>query len=144
MFTGPTRTERRVKLVREHLAAVNAHDFDAAIANFARPRYEIIATGDVYDGEAAVRRYYDELRAAFPDRRTELIRVRQAEDAVIAEFWLLGTHGGAVRSPLGETPPEGKSFKERLCAIFEFEDDRLVCERIYFDRLSILSQITTL
>ena len=32
----------------------NRHDFDATIDTFDHPRYELIATGDVYDGEEEV------------------------------------------------------------------------------------------
>ncbi len=39
------------------------HDFDTTIDTFAHPRYELIATGEVYDGEREVRGYYA-LRAA--------------------------------------------------------------------------------
>ncbi|TMB70165.1 MAG: nuclear transport factor 2 family protein [Chloroflexi bacterium] len=61
-------------------------------SDFAHPRYEIIGTGDVYDGRDEVERYYRESRVAFPDQRNELISLRHAGDAVIVEFWLLGTH----------------------------------------------------
>ena len=30
----------------------NVHDFDTTIGTFSHPRYEIVPTGDVYDGEA--------------------------------------------------------------------------------------------
>ena len=33
----------------------NSLDFDRTIATFARPCYELMATGDVFDGEAEVR-----------------------------------------------------------------------------------------
>src|SRR5438309_133531 len=53
-----SRRERREAIVREHMESENRHDFDTTIATFAHPRYEIIPTGDVYDGEDAVRRYF--------------------------------------------------------------------------------------
>ena len=40
---------RREAIVREHMASENRHDFDATIETFARPRYEIVPSGDVYD-----------------------------------------------------------------------------------------------
>jgi hypothetical protein len=39
--------------VLEHMTPENAHDFDRCIAAFARPRYEIVATGQVWDGHSA-------------------------------------------------------------------------------------------
>jgi hypothetical protein len=60
---------RREAVVREHMESENAHDFDTTIATFGHPRYELVATGDVYDGEDAVRAYFAESRRAFPDQR---------------------------------------------------------------------------
>jgi steroid delta-isomerase-like uncharacterized protein len=115
----------------------NRHDFDVTIGTFEHPRYEIIPTGDVYDGEDAVRRYYEETRAAFPDQRNELIALHHADDAVIVEFDLLGTHLG----PLRGVPPTGKDFRTRMAAFFFFDGERITCERVYFDLLSILTQL---
>jgi len=120
------------------MEAENVHDFDAVIATFGHPRYELIATGQVHDGEAAVREYFRETRSAFPDQRNELIALHHADDAVIVEFWLLGTHQG----PLLGIPPSGKAFRCRMTALFLFEEASLVCERVYFDAATILRQVT--
>ena len=81
---------RREAIVREHLASENAYEFDRTIATFEHPRYELVATGDVYDGEEAVRGYFAESRRAFPDQRNELIALHHADDAVIVEVDILG------------------------------------------------------
>jgi len=128
---------QREAVVREHMESENVHDFDTTIGTFSHPRYEIIPTGDVYDGETEVRRYFAETRTAFPDQRNELISLRHAEDAVIVEFHLLGTHLG----PLRALPPTGRSFKTRMTAFFIFEGERIVCERVYFDQASIMRQL---
>jgi steroid delta-isomerase-like uncharacterized protein len=135
--TGAGLRARREAVVREHMESENHHDFDTTIATFDHPRYEIIATGDVYDGEQEVRRYFAETRTAFPDQRNELIALHHAEDGVIAEFELLGTHLGPLRS----LPPTGRSFRCRMAAFFLFEGDRIVCERVYFDQTTILRQL---
>jgi steroid delta-isomerase-like uncharacterized protein len=128
---------RREAVVREHMESENHHDFETTIGTFAHPRYEIVATGDVYDGEAAVRAYYEETRRAFPDQRNELVSLRHADDAVIVEFDLLGTHDG----PLRGIPPTGREFRCRVTAFFIFDDERIVCERVYFDQLTIMRQL---
>jgi steroid delta-isomerase-like uncharacterized protein len=129
--------ERREAIVREHMESENRHDFDTTIDTFEHPRYEIVATGDVHDGEEAVRAYFAESRTAFPDQRNELIQLHHMEDGVAAEFILRGTHEGELRG----MPPTGKSFECRMVALFLFEDDRLVCERVYFDSATILRQL---
>ncbi len=35
-------------------------------------------------------------------------------------------------------PPTGRSLRLRVCGIFVFEEDRLVCERVYYDLLTVL------
>ena len=131
--------EVRERIVREHMESENRHDFDATIGTFSHPRYELIATDRIHDGEAAVRAYFKETRTAFPDQRNELISLRHADDAVIVEFWLLGTHQG----PLGGLEPTGRTFKCQMTAFFIFEGTGLVCERVYFDSGSILRQLTS-
>jgi steroid delta-isomerase-like uncharacterized protein len=137
--TGPSAALRRKRerTVREHMESENRHDFDTTMATFDRPRYELIATGDVHDGEGEVARYFEESRAAFPDQRNELISLRHSDDAVIVEFDLKGTHLGSYRG----LPATGREFTCRMTAFFLFEDDRLVGERVYFDSATILRQL---
>jgi predicted ester cyclase len=128
---------RREAIVREHMESENRHDFDATIATFVRPRYELIATGEVHDGEEAVRAYFASSRASFPDQRNELISLRHADDAVICEFDLLGTQ----RGELAGFAPTNREFRARMAALFLFEGEGLVCERVYFDAMTILGQL---
>src|SRR3954447_1439411 len=109
---------RREAVVREHMESENRHEFDVTMGTFDHPRYEIVPTGDVYDGEEEVARYFAETRAAFPDQRNELIRMHHTDDAVIVEFDLKGTHEG----PLRGIPATGRAFTCRTLAIFEFEE----------------------
>lgn len=135
---SPELRQRREQVVREHMESENTHDFDVTLQTFAgHPRYELVPTGEVYDGPDEVDRYYRETRTAFPDQRNELIALHHADDAVIAEFTLRGTHEGEFRG----VPPTGESFECRMAAFFLFEEDRLVCERVYFDTATILTQL---
>ena len=137
MASDPELRDRREAIVREHMESENDHDYDATLATFGHPRYEIVPTGDVYDGEEEVRSYFENTRAAFPDQRNELIALHHADDGVIVEFMLKGTHTG----PLRGIPATGKPFECRSVAFFLFEGDRLVCERAYFDAATILGQL---
>ncbi len=134
-----TLGDRREAVVREHMESENRREFERALATFAHPRYELIASGEVYDGKDAVSRYYAVSRAAFPDQRNELRAIHQADDAVIVEFDLMGTHKG----PLRGIAPTGRQFTCRMVALFLFEagEDRIVCERVYYDSATILRQL---
>jgi steroid delta-isomerase-like uncharacterized protein len=136
---APTKAVRaqREALVIEHMESENRHEYDATIDTFGHPRYELIATGDVFDGEAEVRHYFDETRTAFPDQRNKLIALHHSDEAVIVEAMLYGTHLGSFRG----LPATGREFEMRFCAMFIFEDEKLVCERVYFDSATILRQL---
>ena len=128
---------KREAIVREHMESENHHDFDTTIGTFSHPRYEIVATGDVYDGEEEVREYFAETRRAFPDQRNELIALHHGDDAIVAEVWVRGTHDG----PLRGLPATGREFECQGTAVFVFEGDNLVCERAYFDMATIMRQL---
>jgi len=137
MTTDQDLRERREALVREHMESENDHEFEVTLETFGHPRYEIVPTGDVFDGADEVRKYFEDSRTAFPDQRNELIALHHADAGVIVEFDLKGTHEG----PLRGIPPTGKEFTCRTVAFFLFDDDQLVCERVYFDAATILSQL---
>lgn len=135
---SPTRLqERREQIVRDHFADEVRQDFDAVLSTFPHPRYELIANGNVFDGDDEVRRYYSQSRQAFPDQRSEIIQLRHTDDAVIVEFWLLGTHRGTLNG----LPATSNTFRCRMIALFLFEGETLTCERIYFDSLTMMQQL---
>ena len=127
--------ERRIKTVRDHMALECAHDWDAVIATFEHPRYEMYGGGAVFDGEDAVRRYFALSRTPFPDQGNEIIAIAHNGDTVLVEFWLTGTHTGPLRLGDRVVAPTGKSFRIRMAAAFEFAPggDKIICERPYFD-----------
>lgn len=135
-MSSDLRTSREA-VVREHMESENRRDFEATLRTFAHPRYELVATGQVFDGADAVREYYAASRGAFPDQRNVVHALHHADDAVIVEFDLFGTHQGEF---LG-TPPTGRTFTCRMAAVFLFAGDRIVCERVYFDAATILRQL---
>ena len=65
----------RVKTVRDHMALECECDWDAVIATFAYPRYEMYGNGTVFDGEKAVRGYFAASRTPFPDQGNEIISI---------------------------------------------------------------------
>jgi steroid delta-isomerase-like uncharacterized protein len=129
--------KKREEIVREHMDSENRHEFDATLDTFEHPRYELIATGDVYDGTEEVQRYFDDTRRAFPDQRNELLALHHADDAVLVEAVVRGTHKGPLRS----LPPTGREFELPILSIFMFDEERLIGERVYFDQTTMLRQL---
>jgi steroid delta-isomerase-like uncharacterized protein len=130
--------ERRLHTIERHMNTEVTHEFDVTLDTFdGHPHYEIMATGQVFDGDDEVMGYYRTTRTAFPDQRHDNVRYHVADDAVIVEFDLLGTNLGEFYG----LPPTGKTFRVPIIAVFFFENDRIVNERIYFDSASLVTQI---
>jgi steroid delta-isomerase-like uncharacterized protein len=130
--------ERREAIVLEHVAAENRHDVEATIATFHRARDEV--NGEQSDGEAAVRDLLKELMAGFPDFNVEVGKAHHADDAVIGEARITGTHNGEF----ARVPATGRRVDYPIIAIFELDENRLLCEKVYFDSATILRQIGVL
>lgn len=128
---------QREATVREHMEAENAHDFHRCIAAFAHPRYEIVATGEVWDGHSGVNTLLQENKRGFPDFRFHPESVHHAADAVIVEGRFTGTHRGNWRG----LPPTGRKVDFRLIIVFVFDGEQMICERTYFDIGTPLTQL---
>jgi steroid delta-isomerase-like uncharacterized protein len=130
---------RRLDVLERHFQSEVDHDWDTCLATFnGHPRYEIVPTGQVHDGDDAVLAYHRAQRTAFPDQRHDDVRFHVADDdTVIAEFDLLGTNTGEL---LG-MPPTGKAFRVPVIAVFSFEGERITNERVYLDLATLLSQV---
>ena len=130
--------QRREERLVEHFASETDQQFERTLATFnGHPHYEIMATGQVFDGDDEVMGYYRTTRTAFPDQRHDNVRFHAADDVTVAEFDLLGTNLGEFYG----LPPTGRAFRVPVIAVFFFDGDRIVNERIYFDAASLVNQI---
>ena len=130
---------RRLATLQQHFDSEVDHDWDTCLGTFdGFPRYEIVPTGQVYEGDEEVLAYHRAQRVAFPDQRHENVRIHVADDdTVITEFDLLGTNTGEFVG----SAPTGKAFRVPTIAVFTFRGDRIVNERVYLDLASMFSQI---
>ncbi len=113
-------------------------EFDRTLATFnGHPRYEIMPTGQVFDGDDEVMGYYRMTRTAFPDQRHDNVRYHVTDDTVIVEFDLLGTNLGEFYG----LPTTGKAFRVPVIAVFSFDGERITNERICFDAATLVNQI---
>jgi len=126
----------RIQMVRDHMRLECVGDWDGVISTFEHPRYELYGAGTVFDGEDSVRSYFAMSRTPFPDQGNEIIAIAHADDTVLVEFWLTGTHLGPLRLADRTVEATGKAFRVRMAATFEFApgSDKIVAERPYFDQ----------
>ena len=130
--------QRREEIIKQHADAENRHDVEATIATFHRPRYEV--NGVPSDGEQAVRELLQGLMSGFPDLHVDIGEFRHADDAVFGETLITGTHDGEWAG----IPPTGRRIEVPVAGIFEFDEDRLLCEKVYMDFAAVLTQIGVL
>ena len=125
----------REAIVKQHIEAENRHDIEATIATFHHPRYEL--NGDPSDGEEAVREFVQGLMHGLPDLHAAVDKLRHMDDGVLVEGIITGTHDGEWAG----IPPSGNRVNVPVVGIFEFDGDRLLCEKVYLDMATVLTQM---
>jgi len=123
---------------RELFAALNARDYD----HLARLQHEdvvddFIVLGPVR-GRPAVRKFFEDLFAACPDTRLEVVRVTSAGDMAVLEWVSRGTFTG---SPFQGIEATGKRITIRGVDCMRFEEGRLKHNTIYYDGASFARQV---
>ena len=107
-----------------------------------RSSYDVIAFGEAGQpaDAPAVREMWVGLIAAFPDLHIEPGPLYHGDTHIFVEIRMTATQHGDFAG----IPATGRSFDERMACLYEFEEDQLVCERVYFDFAGILRQIGVL
>lgn len=62
------------------------------------------------------------------DLHAETVRLRHMDDGVVVEGIITGTHDGEWAG----IPPSGNRVNFPVVGIFEFDGDRLLCEKVLF------------
>ena len=134
-----TRLQRRLELVRAHIAFENRHDFDGIISTFGSAvAYEDQAWRSRYPGSDGIRTYYEEFLQACADLKVDVHEEHVCAEAIILEVTISGTHTGSWHDLLAT----GRHFAIPLCGVYTFDkDDRLAGERIYYDRATVFAQL---
>lgn len=124
-------------LVTEYVDAWNAHDPDAVVDTFADggtytdPMHSNGLTG------AAVGEHVAGLCEAFPDLSFDVERRVSADDAVLVEWTMRGTHEG----PLEDLPPTGETVALPGTDVIAVSEDGISSVRGYFDTATLMEQL---
>jgi predicted ester cyclase len=125
---------RRIKrLWVRHSIAEDRRDIDGLIATLSPACiYEIVVTGQRWDGYAGARRFYEELFAAFPDNAFALSEIVIGPQGVFEVATLTGTNQG----PWAGVPASGLRVALEVLILFPWDPvaGRFSGERIWFDR----------
>ena len=134
-----SRRSVRIAIVEQHIRLENEHDLEGVLRTFGdTARYDDEPWGEHYEGRNGVRLFYEQLMKALPDLEIEVQRRHVADDAVLVEVMIRGTHLGGWRG----LPATGRRVEFPLCGVYTFDaDDRLAGEKIYYDRGTVLRQL---
>lgn len=113
-----SRLEARVEVLQEHLRLESLHDLDGFMQLFSPSTlHNDAAAGEQRSEPGAIRAYHEELFRGFPDFCLDLTR----------------------------TCATGKRFEIPVCDIYTFdENDCITSEKIYYDRMTLLTQLGVL
>ena len=125
---------RRIKrLWVRHSIAEDRRDVDGLIATL-DPEcvYEIVPTGQRWEGHAGARAFYTELFGAFPDNRFALTEIVIGPQGAFEVATLTGTNDG----PWAGAPASGLPVSLQVLILFPWDPatERFTGERIWFDR----------
>lgn len=116
-----------------HSIAEDRRDIPGLLATLTETaEYEIVPTGQVWQGLDGVRRFYTELFAAFPDNRFALTEIVIGPQGVFEGARLTGTNLG----PWAGVEPSGMPVDLEVLILFPWDPAarRFTGERIWFDR----------
>jgi steroid delta-isomerase-like uncharacterized protein len=118
------------RLWQRHVLAENRRSVDGLLDTLSdEPVYQVMATGAVHRGRDAVSAFYTGLFQSMPDVTFDLIEVFVAENGVVEESVLIGTHTG----DLFGLPPTGRPVRLPLIIVFPMRGGKILGERLYFD-----------
>jgi steroid delta-isomerase-like uncharacterized protein len=126
--------QRRIRrLWIHHSMAEDDRDIDGLVATLAPDCvYEIVPTGQRWEGHAGARAFYTELFAAFPDNVFDLTDIVVGPQGVFEVATLTGTNLG----PWAGVPPSGLPVRLTVLLFFPWDpaSGLFAGERIFFDR----------
>ena len=81
------------------------------------------------------------LARAFPDVHRALLSIYAAENVVIVEVAIRGTHKGELRPPSGTLAPTGKVIDVPSCDVFHLENGKVISFHCYNEASVMLQQL---
>lgn len=123
--------------IAEHIAAECDHDIERALRTFHRAHYHVYPLALDAPGDQAVGELLGAVFTAFPDFEFIPARTYHAEEAVIVEGAIVGTHRGEWAG----IAATGHRVDVPTCCLYHFNGDQLVSETVYFDHATMLAQI---
>jgi predicted ester cyclase len=124
----------------KHSKAEDARDLNALIETLSPDCvYEIIPTGERWEGHEGARQFYLAFLGAFPDVKFAMSDVVIGPQGMFEVTEMTGTHRGLW----GGVPATGRRVRLRVIIHFPWDPEakRFAGERIYYDRAAMTEQL---
>jgi predicted ester cyclase len=97
--------------------------------------YEVVPTGQRWEGHGGARAFYESFLGAFPDVTFRLMDIVIGPQGVMEVAEMAGTH----RGPWAGLPPTGRPLRLLLVIHFPWDSaaEKFSGEKIYFDRAAL-------
>lgn len=133
-----------LEVVRRYDEAFNTQDADTRAALQTRDIEVVLPGGMTLRGPAQVGAVAGSFWAALPDVNISSENEIAAEDTVVTEGVLSGTHTGVFQTPQGEIPASGNHVELRYASVKKIREGKVAHENLYFDQLEFLQQLGAL
>src|SRR3984893_3402538 len=121
------------EIIRELYVAGEGQGMDTKkfVSMFSEEGYMLdIPSGTKFRGQA-IGDSIAGLASAFPDVHRELFSIHVAENVVIVELAIRGTHKGELHLPSGTLAPTGKVIDVPSCDVFHLENGKIISFHCY-------------
>lgn len=137
--------QENIQIVRRTFENLNKHDLDAndsLVANDVKTMGPGAARSmNLDEGRMYTKRFFD----AFPDLRFDVMDIVAQGDKVAVSWVAKGTHKGVLVSPSGENiPPTNRTATTPGATFYEFRNNKIVRQDIYWDMVGLLVQLGVL
>jgi ketosteroid isomerase-like protein len=131
------------EIIRELYAAGEGRGKDIAkfVSFFSEEGYMCdIPTGSKLHGKA-IGNAIDAFASAFPDVHRELFNIYDAENVVVVELAIRGTHKGELTLASGTVAPTGKTIDVPCCDVFHLKHGKVISFNCYNAASVMLQQL---
>jgi len=127
-----------LEISRDGITSWNKHDGEALTAGYTSETIYVHPRGEL-KGKEAIRKFVENVWKAYPDSQIESVNIGDIGNGLIASEWVLhGTNTGAL---VDGTPATGKGVKLPGVTLSQYEGDKVVSERTYFDLHGLFKQL---
>jgi steroid delta-isomerase-like uncharacterized protein len=135
--------QENIQIVRRLIDNLNKHNLDANVQLLANDvRTEATASPGVMNSREQGQAYTQLFLDAFPDLHFD-VKDMIAQGSKVAVSWIVkGTHSAALRTPGGDSiPATNKRITILGCTIYEFRNELVSRQEIYWDQVTLLTQL---